>query len=87
MGQTAENAPRRPPAPEDWRELIDRWPTIIEMAQDIGMSVDNLRVYKSRNSIRAEWFCAIVEAAKSRGYTEITYKGVCEIAERLARKR
>lgn len=87
MAQASQDHPERPGPPRDWAELIGRWPSPKDLAADLALPRVTIRMWKSRNTIPSENFCAVVEAAQYRGFHEITYRVMCEIAERMASRR
>lgn len=63
-------------------EVIDRWPSMTAFAKDIGVPYRRVRSWRQRSSIRATYFQAIVDAAASRGYTDITAAVLLDAAAR-----
>ena len=68
-------------------DIIARWPTLQQMAGDLGLPVKNVRRWQDIGSIPAEWFVAVQTAAKARGFGDITVRSLSEAAHarRLSR--
>jgi hypothetical protein len=62
--------------------LIDRWAGLPEFAGDVGCPVKTAREWRRNDSIPAQWFAAVVRAAISRGFREITADHLAVVAER-----
>lgn len=75
------------PPPETFVAVIDRWPTMVAMAADIGTRQGVVNQWRNRDSIQAKWFPAIVGAARQRGFPEITHELLAEIAAKVAERR
>lgn len=54
------------------RDVIDRWPAHAAFAEDVGMPVATAESMYYRNSIGKHWFKAVVNAAKQKGFLNIT---------------
>ncbi len=56
------------------REIIDLWPTpsIRSFADDLGLKYSTAQVMRYRNSIASDHWTAVVEAAKRRGFKDVT---------------
>lgn len=68
-------------------EIISRWPTLQALASDLGLPVKNVRRWRDLGSIPAEWFVAVVEAARARGFDDVDLVTVAAAAHgrRLSR--
>lgn len=55
-----------------YRDIIGMWPSIGEFAADIGVKYVTAQLMKHRNSIGADHWSAVVEAARKRGYDVVT---------------
>ncbi len=52
-----------------YRDVIDQWPSVSELASDIGEKAFTVRKWRTRNSIPAEKWDALLKAAKKRGFS------------------
>lgn len=55
------------------QEIFNKWPSLAELARDIGESPIAVRHWKRRGSIPGEYDVAIVNAASKRGQI-VTYE-------------
>lgn len=53
-------------------DIIRRWPTMADLADDLDLPYERVKMWRVRNSIRAKYWPAIVDAAARRGYVDIT---------------
>lgn len=51
----------------DHRDIIDRWPSVKALADDLGIPYVNVNMMRQRNSISVRHWERVVEAAKARG--------------------
>ena len=51
---------------ESFRQIIELWPSIGEFAADIGVKEGTAKLMRFRDSIHANYWVAVVEAAKAR---------------------
>lgn len=49
-----------------FREVVDLWSSPDALAQDIGAKVETVRKWRQRDSIPAEWWLAVIAAARKR---------------------
>lgn len=63
-----------------FRDVIDLWPSRVEMAEDVFRARRNkrrkrplIRVWYCRDAIPAWWLDAVVTAAAERGFDGVTY--------------
>lgn len=49
-------------------EILGLWPSLIDVANDVGAKVVAVRKWRARNSIPPEYWLPLVEAAQRRGY-------------------
>lgn len=61
--------------------IIERF-GIAELAAAVGLPTKNVRRWVDLDSIPAEWFAAVVSAAKARGFRDITADHLARVAER-----
>lgn len=54
-------------------DIIDRWPTIREFSQDIGVQYDCAQKMRWRNKIPAKYWPQIVSAARTRKMRGISF--------------
>lgn len=64
---------------KSFRNIIELWPSIGDFADDIGVKYVTAQVMKHRDSIDADHWVAVVEAAKRRGYSGITYETLARL--------
>jgi hypothetical protein len=76
------------PIIQRWRSEQDKY-GIFGLAADLGLPTKNVREWKNRDSIPADWYAAVARAAVARGFSEITVEHLAGIAEarRLAREQ
>lgn len=53
-------------------DIIDLWPSIEALADDIGAPYERVRAWRHRSSVRAVHFAAIAAAAEKRGLSQVT---------------
>lgn len=68
-------------------DIIDLWPSVHDLAGDLGLPAKNVRRWIDTSSIPAEWFLAVQGAAAARGFDQVTVETLSEAAHsrRLAR--
>lgn len=64
---------------KSFRDVIELWPSIGEFAEDIGVKYVTGQLMKHRDSIDADHWVAVVEAAKRRGFKGVTYEALARI--------
>ncbi|WP_117395638.1 hypothetical protein [Maritalea myrionectae] len=60
--------------------LIDNWPSLSEFAADIGIKYGTAKAMRRRGAIPANRWAAVVSAAEERGYEQVTFEKLAEIA-------
>lgn len=65
--------------PTDFTAVIDLWPSVADLAGDIGEKTDTVRKWRTRNAIPSDKWARVVEASKKRRY-KITASLLVEIA-------
>lgn len=50
-----------------WVNIIDRWPSIRDLAADLNVGEDAVRKWRQRNNIPAEYWSDMSKAAGKRG--------------------
>ena len=68
----------------EFTDLIDLWPTMPEMADDIGETKVNVYKWRQRCNIPPGRWLRIIYAAKRRRYYSVTLMALAEMAERRA---
>ncbi|WP_028955902.1 GIY-YIG nuclease family protein [Sulfitobacter sp. 20_GPM-1509m] len=53
-------------------DLINLWPTRLDLARDVGASNVAVHRWAERNRIPAEWLQSVLDAAHKRGFSHIT---------------
>ena len=71
------------PLPTTFAEVIELWPTAVDLANDIGQKEVTVRQWK-RRGIPAEYWTAIVQAAERRNFTQVTYEMLARLAAAAA---
>ena len=66
-------------------DVIDKWPTAKELADDIGCGISAVKQWKSRKSIPGEYWLRFELAARRRGIEKVTVFTLSEIADRNRR--
>ena len=70
-----------------FRDVIDRWPSRIDFARDLGVKLDRVHKWaQPGGNIRAEFFLRITQMAEQRGLV-VTADDLCRIAEAEAAAR
>ena len=67
---------------QNFLEVIDLWPSVLEFAQDIGKKPNLIRKWKERDSIPSDAWLSIISAAQYRGLHGVTAEVLTEIASR-----
>lgn len=62
------------------RPLIDLWPSIRDFADDIGVSYNTAKHIRRRGMIPDGYWEAAIEGANRRGFKEVTYPLLANIA-------
>lgn len=68
-----------PPFMKDFREIIDAWPSPLELGKDLGLTASHIRVMRVRNKIPAEWWTRLIEAAVRRKIKGVTAEILAEL--------
>lgn len=65
------------------RDIISLWPRLADFASDIGVPENTAKQMRTRNSINARYWPALVRAAQSRGIDGVTFEDLnaCIIRE------
>lgn len=66
------------------RDIIALWPSRAALAEDLKAwkgtrKKPNVRDWHQRNRIPTNWFDPVLEAAKHRGFDEITYRVLSQL--------
>lgn len=69
-------------AMETFAAVIDAWPSPAEFAADVGVPLNNARVWKHRDSIPARYWPQVVAGAEARGLVGITLDLLAKLAAR-----
>lgn len=57
---------------QNFRDVIDLWETAEALAADIGATAPQVRKWKQRDSIPADWWLRVVAAAKLKFEAELS---------------
>lgn len=63
-------------------DLFGLWPTVSDLARDIGRPVQTVASWKARKSIPGSEFLAITDAANKRGIDGVTVEAVARLCSR-----
>lgn len=63
-----------------FRDVIDLWDKRISLARAIGVEPNVVTMMYSRDSIKAEHFDSIVQAAQDAGHKVVTHELLCKLA-------
>lgn len=66
---------------QSFSDIIGRWPSIRAYADDIGVRYVTAQVMKHRDRIASDHWKAVVAAARKRGFKDITYDLLVDIAD------
>lgn len=50
-----------------FRAIIDRWPSLNDLASDVGQRYETVKKWRQRNRIESKYWEAMVAAAEARG--------------------
>jgi hypothetical protein len=64
----------------NFNEVIGLWGTVTAFSRDTGIPENLSKSYKARNSLPAHWWKRVVAAAEARGFVQITFEKLAEIA-------
>jgi len=62
------------------RNQIDKWPTLAEFAEDIGVSENTAKQMRTRDSVRHDYWQCMVDAAKRREIEGVTLEALVDSA-------
>ncbi|MBB3267613.1 hypothetical protein FHW79_005274 [Azospirillum sp. OGB3] len=66
---------------DTFTNVIDLWPNAVAMGNDVGETGLTVRAWKRRNSIPGEKWLRVVEAARRRGFENVTLERLAKIAQ------
>lgn len=68
-------------------DIIAKWPSLADLARDVGLPVKNVRRWHDIGSIPAEWFVTVEAAAARRGIGNVNVESLSKAAHdrRLAK--
>lgn len=64
-----------------FRDIIGLWPSPDALATELGAKPETVRKWRQRDSIPAEWWFRVLEAAKGRG-SDLTADDMASLAAR-----
>lgn len=74
--------------PDSFVSIINLWPTLQDFADDIGVPYVNANLMRQRDSIAADHWAAMVDAARRRGIKGVSTDRLARLkAEKAAAKR
>lgn len=65
---------------KDFKSVIDLWPSLAALAEDIVVEIEAVRKWRQRGSIPAEYWVPMVEAAKGREISGVSYERLAYLA-------
>lgn len=69
---------------QTFADVLALWPSLSELATDLGVPYGVAKQWRMRNSIPAEYWQALTAAARDRGIEGITADVLADIAARRA---
>lgn len=66
------------------RDIISLWPRLADFASDIGVSENTAKQMRTRDSVNARYWPAMVGGAKRRGIRGVTYETLSAAVAREA---
>ena len=72
---------------DDFRAIIDLWPTRVAFAGDVGVPPITAQQWHNRDSIPAAKFNDVVRAAHKAGHRNVTVYLLADLAERKRHAR
>lgn len=67
--------------------LIDRWQTVAAFADEIGVAYVTAHAMKTRDSINARHWPAVMAAARKHGWDDVTLESLVEMSRRRGVRR
>jgi hypothetical protein len=61
-------------------DIINRWPTLTDFANDIGVAYGTAKAMRRRDSIPSEHWVAVVARASEREITDVTLEALAHAA-------
>jgi hypothetical protein len=71
---------------ESFGDVIALWPSLSDLAADAGVAYGVAKQWRMRDSIPAPHWAALVDAARNRGFSEVTTARLAEIARLRAER-
>ena len=68
----------------DFNSIIGLWPSVAEFAVDLGIENSHAHAMKARNAITPRYWPALVNAARRRKFSGVTYEALALIAAKVA---
>lgn len=67
-------------------EILGLWPSLNDVANDVGARIVAVRKWRARNNIPAEYWLPLVQAAHRRNIRGVTLEILARIAARASTK-
>ena len=64
-----------------FRDILNEWPTLADFAADVGVSENTAKQMRTRNSVNAKYWLAMIAAAPGRGI-DLTFEQLAGCAVR-----
>jgi hypothetical protein len=64
---------------ERFTDIISQWPSVGDLASDIGVRPALVSLWKYRDRIPGEYWAGVVAAATRRGIDGVTHETLCRI--------
>jgi propanediol dehydratase small subunit len=68
----------------DFKSILARWETRAALAADLQMPYDRIDQWWKRNTVPAKHWPALIKAAKSKGFDDITAESLLRTASEVA---
>jgi uncharacterized protein YjcR len=63
-----------------FKEVIDLWPSVDELAEDLGKKPNTVRKWRVRNSVPADEWMRLIQSARARGIERVNADALAKIA-------
>lgn len=64
------------------KELVERWPSLSEFADDLGVPYDTAKGMRRRGAIDSSYWTRVVASASRRGLAGVTYERLAILHEK-----
>lgn len=67
---------------QTFKEIIDIWPSRLELGALLDVGANNVTMMYRRDSVPAKYFDKIVAGAQAMGHADVTHELLCKLAAR-----